>query len=111
VTRQTASGDLALRQRRRRKESADALAEGSPSRRRSSLRLRREALRRERHLPGIDGGLFFALALGIAVAYMVLASQFNSFLHPVTVLTVLPLSVTGALLASGPRVSVSTSSR
>jgi hydrophobe/amphiphile efflux-1 (HAE1) family protein len=42
------------------------------------------------------GSLLFALMLGIAVAYMVLASQFNSFLHPVTVLTVLPLSAAGA---------------
>ena len=41
--------------------------------------------------------LIFALAIGIPVAYMVLASQFNSFLHPVTVLTILPLSVAGAL--------------
>jgi multidrug efflux pump subunit AcrB len=43
--------------------------------------------------------LLFALFLGIAVAYMVLASQFNSFLHPVTVLTILPLSVAGAAFA------------
>ncbi|MBI4567259.1 MAG: efflux RND transporter permease subunit, partial [Planctomycetes bacterium] len=42
------------------------------------------------------GSLVFALVLGIAVAYMVLASQFNSFLHPITVLTILPLSVAGA---------------
>jgi multidrug efflux pump subunit AcrB len=49
-------------------------------------------------------GLAFALALGIAVAYMILASQFNSLVHPVTVLTILPLSVAGAafaLLAAG----------
>ncbi|WP_437827184.1 efflux RND transporter permease subunit [Sorangium sp. So ce1153] len=45
------------------------------------------------------GGLLFALALGILVAYMVLASQFNSFLHPVTVLTILPLSIAGAAFA------------
>ena len=45
------------------------------------------------------GALLFALVMGIAVAYMVLASQFNSFLHPVTVLTVIPLSVAGAALA------------
>ena len=45
------------------------------------------------------GNLVFALILGIIVAYMVLASQFNSFLHPVTVLTILPLSVVGALIA------------
>ena len=43
--------------------------------------------------------LIFALVLGIIVAYMVLGSQFNSFLHPFTVLMALPFSVTGALLA------------
>jgi hydrophobe/amphiphile efflux-1 (HAE1) family protein len=43
-------------------------------------------------------GLFFALGIGILVAYMVLASQFNSFLHPVTVLTILPLALSGAAL-------------
>jgi hydrophobe/amphiphile efflux-1 (HAE1) family protein len=43
--------------------------------------------------------LLFALVVGILVAYMVLASQFNSFLHPVTVLTILPLSVAGAVFA------------
>ncbi|SES83377.1 efflux RND transporter permease subunit [Stigmatella erecta] len=47
------------------------------------------------------GSLLFALFLGIGVAYMVLASQFNSFLHPVTVLTILPLSVAGAAFALG----------
>ncbi|MBN1203389.1 MAG: efflux RND transporter permease subunit [Myxococcaceae bacterium] len=45
--------------------------------------------------------LVFALILGILVAYMVLGSQFNSFLHPVTVLTILPLSVAGAAFALG----------
>ncbi len=43
--------------------------------------------------------LLFALALGIVVAYMILASQFNSFVHPFTVLVALPFSLTGALLA------------
>lgn len=43
-------------------------------------------------------GLIFALLIGILVAYMVLASQFNSFLHPATVLTILPLAVCGAVL-------------
>ena len=45
------------------------------------------------------GQLVFALVLGIIVAYMVLASQFNSFLHPVTVLSILPLSIAGAAFA------------
>ena len=43
--------------------------------------------------------LVFALLVGILVAYMVLASQFNSFLDPITVLTILPLSVAGAMFA------------
>ncbi len=43
--------------------------------------------------------LFVALILGIFVAYMVLGSQFNSFIHPFTVLLALPFSITGAFLA------------
>ena len=43
--------------------------------------------------------LIFALVLGIFVSYMVLASQFNSFIHPVTVLLALPFSISGAFLA------------
>ncbi len=43
--------------------------------------------------------LMVALILGIFVAYMVLGSQFNSFIHPFTVLLALPFSVTGALIA------------
>ncbi|MEK7283476.1 MAG: efflux RND transporter permease subunit, partial [Acidobacteriota bacterium] len=42
--------------------------------------------------------LIFALVLGLVVAYMVLASQFNSFIHPFTVLLALPFSITGALI-------------
>ena len=43
--------------------------------------------------------LFFAMGLGLLVAYMVLASQFNAFTHPFTVLLALPFSVSGALMA------------
>jgi multidrug efflux pump len=43
--------------------------------------------------------LLFALFLGIVVAYMVLGAQFNSFVHPFTVLLALPFSVSGAFLA------------
>jgi hydrophobe/amphiphile efflux-1 (HAE1) family protein len=42
--------------------------------------------------------LWFAFILGIIVAYMVLASQFNSFIHPVIVLLAVPFSISGALL-------------
>ena len=43
--------------------------------------------------------LLFALVLGIIVAYMVLGAQFNSFIHPFTVLLALPFSFSGAFLA------------
>ena len=38
----------------------------------------------------------FALFLGILMAYMILAAQFESLLHPVTVLLSMPLSFIGA---------------
>jgi len=43
--------------------------------------------------------LIIALVLGIFVAYMVLGAQFNSFVHPFTVLLALPFSVIGAFFA------------
>jgi HAE1 family hydrophobic/amphiphilic exporter-1 len=43
--------------------------------------------------------LFLALWLGIIVSYMVLASQFNSFVHPFCVLLSLPFCVSGAFFA------------
>jgi len=42
--------------------------------------------------------LTLAFILGILVAYMILAAQFNSFIHPFTVLLALPFSVSGAFL-------------
>jgi HAE1 family hydrophobic/amphiphilic exporter-1 len=53
--------------------------------------------------------LMFALVLGIILAYMVLAAQFESFIHPVTVLLSMPLSFIGAfgaLLITGQRISI-----
>ena len=43
--------------------------------------------------------LWFAFGMGLLIAYMVLASQFNSFWHPVVVLLALPFSISGALVA------------
>jgi HAE1 family hydrophobic/amphiphilic exporter-1 len=43
-------------------------------------------------------GLLLAFVLGILVAYMVLASQFNNYLHPIAVLFALPFSISGALI-------------
>ena len=43
--------------------------------------------------------LGFAFVMGLVVAYMVLATQFNAFTHPFTVLLALPFSLSGALMA------------
>ena len=42
--------------------------------------------------------LLFALFMGFIVAYMILASQFNSFIDPFTVFVALPFSFSGAFL-------------
>ena len=43
--------------------------------------------------------LIFALILGIIISYMILASQFNSYIHPFTILLALPFSFSGAVFA------------
>ncbi|MCB1193057.1 MAG: efflux RND transporter permease subunit [Leptospiraceae bacterium] len=43
--------------------------------------------------------LGFVLMLGILIAYMILASQFGSYIHPITVLMAMPFSFSGALVA------------
>lgn len=43
--------------------------------------------------------LTFALILSIVLVYMVLASQFESLLHPFTILLTIPLAAVGAILA------------
>jgi HAE1 family hydrophobic/amphiphilic exporter-1 len=45
------------------------------------------------------GGMGLAVVLAICLIYMLLASQFESFVHPLVVLTSVPLSITGVMLA------------
>jgi len=50
-----------------------------------------------------------ALLLAIIIIYMVLAAQFESFLHPITIMVSLPLSLVGALgglLVAGQTLSI-----
>ena len=50
-----------------------------------------------RELEESGSALYFAFALALVVVFMVLASQFESLVHPLTVLLAVPLAVTGAL--------------
>ncbi len=55
------------------------------------------------------GFLLFAILLGIVMAYMILAAQFESFVHPITVLLSMPLSFIGAfgaLFITGKTLSI-----
>ena len=52
-----------------------------------------------RELAESGSALYFAFGLALLVVFMVLASQFESLVHPFTVLLAVPLAVTGALLA------------
>jgi multidrug efflux pump len=45
-----------------------------------------------------SNALYFAFILALIVTYMVLAAQFESLVHPFTVLMAVPLAVTGALV-------------
>jgi len=51
-----------------------------------------------RELEESGNALYFAFVLALVVVFMVLASQFESLIHPFTVLLAVPLAVTGALL-------------
>ena len=52
-----------------------------------------------RTLAEASSNFTIALVLAVIFIYMVLASQFNSFVHPLTIMTALPLSLPAGLLA------------
>jgi HAE1 family hydrophobic/amphiphilic exporter-1 len=52
-----------------------------------------------RTLAEAQNDFLLAVLLAIAFIYMLLASQFNSFIHPLTIMTALPLSLPAGLLA------------
>jgi multidrug efflux pump len=62
-----------------------------------------------RELEESGASLYFAFILALVVVFMVLASQFESLVHPFTVLLAVPLAVTGALftlLLAGSTINV-----
>ena len=73
-----------LAQRHRRRSAARGAA--APRSRANRASWRRAA-----------ASLYFAFLLALVVVFMVLASQFESLVHPFTVLLAVPLAVTGAL--------------
>ncbi|MBN1924981.1 MAG: efflux RND transporter permease subunit [Prolixibacteraceae bacterium] len=58
------------------------------------LRMAGEEVKRKESM----GGLTFALILSIVLVYMVMASQFESLLHPFTILLTIPLALVGTVL-------------
>ena len=99
--------------RRLRERSISIFANIAPGKSQADALDRAEAIAKNALPPGyrvfLGGGaqtfretfasLFFALWLGIVVSYMVLASQFNSFIHPFAVLLSLPFCISGAFFA------------
>ncbi len=45
-----------------------------------------------------SGGLLFIFAMALLVVFLVLAAQFESFVHPLVIMTTVPLAIFGALL-------------
>jgi multidrug efflux pump len=45
-----------------------------------------------------ESSLIFVFALGVLVVFLVLAAQFESFIHPLVIILTVPLAVAGALL-------------
>jgi HAE1 family hydrophobic/amphiphilic exporter-1 len=99
--------------RRLRERSISIFTNVAPGKSQAEALDRAEAIAKQLLPPGyrvfLGGGaqtfretfnsLFLALWLGIVVSYMVLASQFNSFVHPFAVLLSLPFCVSGAFFA------------
>lgn len=44
------------------------------------------------------GGIYFTFGIAILIVFLVLAAQFESFIHPITIIITVPLAIAGALI-------------
>ncbi|MEN9705565.1 MAG: hypothetical protein RLZZ393_1444, partial [Pseudomonadota bacterium] len=51
-----------------------------------------------RELKRSAGGLYLTFAFALVIVYLVLAAQFESFVHPLVILAAVPMALTGALV-------------
>lgn len=51
-----------------------------------------------REFMAAGGAVLFTFAMALLIVYLVLAAQFESFIHPLVIMLTVPLAVTGALL-------------
>lgn len=61
--------------------------------------IKRDLTGQSREFRESSGSLYFLFLFAVVFIYLVLAAQFESFIHPLTILLSVPLAVAGALLA------------
>jgi multidrug efflux pump len=61
--------------------------------------IKRDLTGQSREFRESSSALYFLFAFAVVFIYLVLAAQFESFIHPLTILLSVPLAVAGALLA------------
>jgi len=61
--------------------------------------IKRDLTGQSREFRESSGALYFLFAFAVVFIYLVLAAQFESFIHPLTILLSVPLAVAGALIA------------
>ncbi len=61
--------------------------------------IKRDLTGQSREFRDSSGALYFLFLFAVVFIYLVLAAQFESFVHPLTILLSVPLAVAGALLA------------
>jgi len=61
--------------------------------------IKRELTGQSREFRESSGSLYFMFLFALVFIYLVLAAQFESFIHPLTILLSVPLAVAGALIA------------